>query len=69
MNLRTGDFKTGTYTITVAGYLNDGGIVTAEGSGTLKAVGGHKWLLRGHDITSDGHSTRTEGELDLASRS
>jgi hypothetical protein len=69
MSVKSDDFKTGTYSITVAGYLDSGGTVTAIGSGTLKALGGHKWLLRGNDITSDGHSTSTEGELDLASRS
>lgn len=69
MNVTSDDLKIGTYTITIAGYLDSGGTVTASGGGTLKAIGNHRWQLRGSDITSDGHVTMTEGELDLAARS
>ena len=62
------DLVTGTFTNVVAGYLNDGGVVTGTGSGTLQSTGGHKWRLRGTDLTSDGKAIVTEGVLDLATR-
>ncbi|MFT4581256.1 MAG: hypothetical protein ACI915_000982 [Gammaproteobacteria bacterium] len=61
------DLKNGSYTHVVAGYLSDGSTTSVSGGGTLHAIGGgHKWHLRGSDITADGLTVVTESEMDLA---
>ncbi|MFT4560472.1 MAG: hypothetical protein ACI9BW_000206 [Gammaproteobacteria bacterium] len=64
------DLKSGSYTHVVAGYLSDGSTTSVSGGGTLQSVGGggHKWRLRGSDITADGLTVVTDGEMDLATR-
>ena len=69
MTATTADFKSGTYTIDAAAYLEDGIVITGSGSGVFETLGGHSWRLNGVDIISDGTCVASEGELDLASRS
>ena len=69
MTATTADFKSGTYTITAAAYLDDGIVVTGNGSGVFETLGGHSWRLNGVDIILDGTRVASEGELQLADRS
>ncbi len=65
----TGDFQTGTYTTSVAVYLDDGSVLTAEGTGVLKSIGAHQWQLNGTDLVSDGTILASEAVMALADRS
>jgi len=65
----TGDFQTGTYTTSVAVYLDDGSVLTGEGTGVLKSAGAHQWQLNGTDLVSDGTIIASESILTLADRS
>lgn len=65
----TGDFEAGTYTSSVSVYLDDGSVVSGEGTGVLKSLGGHKWQLNGTDLVSDGTCIASEGVMTLADRS
>ena len=68
LTARSSDFQTGTYTTDVAAYLDDGQILTGEGSGVLKGLGGHKWQLNGTDLVSDGSRIASEAVMSLADR-
>lgn len=61
--------KSGTVTWCGAAYLENGEIVTANGSGTHESCGKHRWRIQVFIQISDGSSVITEGELDLAARS
>ena len=65
----TGDFQTGTDSTSVAVYLDDGSVLTGEGTGVLKPVGAHQWQLNGTDLVSDGTVIASEATLILEDRS
>jgi hypothetical protein len=64
----TADINTGSYTISVAVYLDDGEVLTGSGCGIIRSLGGHKWRLNGVDLISDGTCIASEGDLELATR-
>ena len=64
----SGNYAAGTYTSTVSVYLEDGSVVTGEGSGVFRSVGGHQWQLNGTDLVSDGSCIASEGVLKLADK-
>lgn len=68
MIARSDDFETGTYTAEVVAYLDDGQILSGQGSGVLKSLGGHKWQINGVDLVSDGSRISVEGVMSLADR-
>ena len=61
--------KSGTFSICVSGYLDDGNEFSATGSGTYESTGKHHWSTQGVGQISDGRTITFPGELDLATRS
>jgi len=61
--------KSGTYSWCGQAYLDSGHIITGSGPGTFESIARHKWRTRGTMQLSDGRAVRTEGDIDLATRS
>jgi hypothetical protein len=61
--------KSGRYTTYGTNYLDNGDIITTKGSGSFESSGLRCWRTQADVTRSDGHAIRTEGEMDLASRS
>jgi hypothetical protein len=61
--------KSGTFSICVSLFLDDGNELSATGSGTYESSGKHHWLTQGVGQISDGRTITFPGELDLATRS
>jgi hypothetical protein len=65
----SGGPKGGSYSMCGQLFMDDGDVLTSIGKGTYEAVGKHRWRTRSVIEISDGRRTRSEGEIDLASRS
>ena len=65
----SGGPKGGSYSMCGQVFMDDGDVLTSIGKGTYEAVGKHRWRTRSVTEISDGRRTRSEGEIDLASRS
>ena len=61
--------KSGTYSMCVSLYLDDGNELSATGAGTYESTGKHHWATQGAAQLSDGRAYTLTGEIDLASRS
>ena len=61
--------NSGTYSMCVVGYLDDGNALTGSGEGTYESTGKHHWATQGLAQLSDGSNIILSGELDLAERS
>ena len=61
--------KSGTYSLCVSVFLDDGNEMSATGSGTYESNGKHHWATQGTAQLPDGRTIILTGEIDLASRS
>lgn len=61
--------KSGTYSLCVSVFLDDGNEMSATGSGTYESSGKHRWSTQGVAQLPDGRTITLTGEIDLASRS
>ena len=60
--------KSGTYSMCVSLFLDDGNQLAASGAGTYESTGKHHWATQGAAQLSDGRTYTLTGEIDLASR-
>jgi len=60
--------KSGTFSLCVAAYLDDGNELSSTVSGTYESTGKHHWATQGAGQLSDGHPFDLTGEIDLANR-
>jgi hypothetical protein len=61
--------KSGTYSMCVSVFLNDGNAMSVTGSGMYESSGKHHWATQGTAQLPDGQTLILSGEVDLASRS
>ncbi len=61
--------NSGTYSMCVFLYLDDGNALTGSGEGTYESTGKHHWATQGVAQLSDGRTITLSGEVDLAERS
>lgn len=59
----------GTYSMCVSLFADDGQMISATGSGSYEGNGKHHWATYGTAQYPDGRSIILVGEIDLASRS
>ncbi len=61
--------KSGTYSMCVSLFMDDGNDLTGSGEGTYESTGKHHWATQGVAQLSDGRIITISGEVDLAERS
>jgi hypothetical protein len=61
--------KSGTFSECAIAYLDNGDESPGIGQGTFVSIAKHRWQTEDFIQLSNGHRIRSEGEIDLASRS
>jgi len=63
-----GGSKSGTFSLCVTSFLDNGDGIDGNGSGRFESIGKNRWRSQAVTTMSDGRRVSGEGEIDLASR-
>jgi hypothetical protein len=63
-----GGTKSGTFSLSMTSFLDNGDGVDGNGSGRFESIGKNRWRSQAVTTMSDGRRVSGDGEIDLASR-